>query len=604
MNKQNFISNFLELSKILSRKNKLRLLMLVIMMFVSGIAEIITLGSVYPFLASIINSDILFNDGFLGNVLIFLGLDKSANFLMLMSLFFCSAVVISSSIRIFITWLNYKWSYELAADLVIKNYKSSLYESYLTHISRNSSEMISAISHKTSNLVGSLVLPFLNLIQLTILSASILAGLIILLPIYYLIIISVLGIFYLFLAFRVRKRLVRNSEVISLNQIRTIKILQESLNGIKDIILGNYYDKFIDDFSQSERPYRRGYGSNAFLVVFPRFLIEAIGILIIVFLAYLSFSSSEDPSSTLPTIGILVLAIQRLLPYLQQIYQAYGSIKGNTELNSEVIKMLVEGNKIKTVSSGNETENFHFNNSIELKNVDFGYTSANNFALNNVSVKIYKGQKVGIIGSTGSGKSTLVDFLMGLLPFKEGEIIVDDIKLTENLVPSWQKIILHVPQSIFLSDGSIRSNIAFGERTNQISESRILDVIESSHLTEYIDSLPEGLETKVGERGLQLSGGQIQRIGIARSLYKGGDILILDEATNSLDKETEINIVKTIKKLDKKMTMIMIAHNLSTLEGCDMLIIMEKGKVIRTGSYNEVVTSKEFKKISGEMSGK
>tara|TARA_B100000963_G_scaffold289884_1_gene259511 strand:- start:1194 stop:2090 length:897 start_codon:yes stop_codon:yes gene_type:complete len=298
------------------------------------------------------------------------------------------------------------------------------------------------------------------------------------------------------------------------------------------------------------------------------------------------------------------LAIQRLLPYLQQIYQAYGSIKGNTELNSEVIKMLVEGNKIKTVSSGNETENFHFNNSIELKNVDFGYTSANNFALNNVSVKIHKGQKVGIIGSTGSGKSTLVDFLMGLLPFKEGEIIVDDIKLTENMVPSWQKIILHVPQSIFLSDGSIRSNIAFGERTNQISESRILDVIESSHLTEYIDSLPEGLETKVGERGLQLSGGQIQRIGIARSLYKGGDILILDEATNSLDKETEINIVKTIKKLDKKMTMIMIAHNLSTLEGCDMLIIMEKGKVIRTGSYNEVVTSKEFKKISGEMSGK
>ena len=601
MNKGNIITNFLDLSKILSRKNKYRLFFLVIMMFVSGVAEIITLGSVYPFLASIINPEVLLNDEFLGRILRYFGLDKVDNFLLLMSLFFCSAVLLSSSIRIFITWLNYKWSYELAADLVIKNYQSSLFDDYLTHISRNSSEMISAISHKTSNLVGSLILPSLNLIQLSILSSSILLGLIVLLPVFYLIIISLLGVFYLFLAFIVRKKLVKNSHIISYNQIRTIKILQESLNGIKDIILGDYYDKFIEEFSASERPYRRGYGSNAFLVIFPRFLIEALGILIIVSLAYISFSSSDDPSSTLPTIGILVLAIQRLLPYLQQVYQSYGSIKGNTQLNKEVIEMLVLNDNSPDHKAHKDMENIDFNNSIELKNINFRYNSSEEYALKDINIKILKGQKVGIIGSTGSGKSTLVDFLMGLLPFNEGEILIDDKPLSYEALSSWHKIILHVPQFIFLSDTTIRNNIAFGERENQISDEKVQEVVKAAHLQDYIDSLPEGTLSKVGERGLQLSGGQIQRIGIARSLYKGGEILILDEATNSLDKETEINIVKTIKDLDEKTTMIMIAHNLSTLEGCDLLIIMQEGKVVRIGNYEEIVDSHEFKKISGEF---
>lgn len=602
MNKEKTNTNFFDLARILSRKNRFRLLMLIIMMFVSGLAEIITLGSVYPFLAAIIDPGFLFDDQFFGGILQYFEIDESSNFLLSMSLFFCLAVVLSSSIRIFITWLNYKWSYELAADLVIKNYKSSLLDSYLTHISRNSSEMISAISHKTSNLIGSLILPTLNLIQLSILSSSILIGLIVLLPMLYLVVICSLGVIYLSLAFIIRKKLIKNSEIISSNQIRTIKILQESLNGIKDIILGNYFDKFIDEFSESERPYRRGYGSNAFLIIFPRFLIEAIGIIIIVSLAYISFSLAEDPSSTLPTIGILVLAIQRLLPYLQQVYQAYGSIKGNTQLNMEVLNMLLADDGLtKKYSNPKDLLDFNFEKSIELKNASFRYTSESKYALKDINLKILKGQKVGIIGSTGSGKSTLVDFLMGLMPFKEGEILIDEKPLLLDSVASWHKSIIHVPQFIFLSDTSIRNNIAFGERDDQISETKVIEVLKLAQLESYINTLPEGLSTQVGERGLQLSGGQMQRIAIARSLYKGGDILILDEATNSLDKETEINIVKTIKDLGEEITMIMIAHNLSTLEGCDLLVIMQEGRVVRVGNYKEVIESIEFKKISGEF---
>lgn len=600
MKQESTISNILKISKILSRKNKFRVLFLVLMMFVSGIAEILTLGSVYPFLAAIINPNILFDDPIFGRFLEYFDLTSASNFIALMSLVFCSAVVLSSSIRVFITWLNYKWSYELAADLVIDNFKSSLYDDYLTHIARNSSEMISAISHKTSNLVGALILPSLTLIQLSILSTSILSGLIILLPTYYLLIIIMLGVCYLSLALLVRRKLVRTSEIISSNQIKTIKVLQESLDGIKEIILGNYYEKFIDEFSAAERPYRKGYGTNAFLIIFPRFLIEAIGILVIVSLAYLSFSSAEVPASTLPTIGILVLAIQRLLPYLQQVYQAYGSIKGSAQLNTEAIEMLVKGYEKQPVLK-TEVSNIQFKKSIELNQVNFKYESEKEMTLKNISLKIMKGERIGIIGSTGSGKSTLVNFIMGLLPFKEGEILIDGLPINKDSLFSWYKKILHVPQTIFLADTTIRKNIAFGEDEQQISDNKIRDSLKSAYLDDYINKLPDGIETRVGERGLQLSGGQRQRIGIARSLYKGGEILILDEATNALDMETEKNIVKTINSLDEEITLIIIAHNLSTIEGCDRLIVMDNGKIQEEGNYEEIIKTPGFQKISGHF---
>ena len=593
-------NNLINVWQILPRKNKVRVFILVLMMFVSGIAEILTLSSVYPFLAAIINPNLLFEDPIFSRILDYFNLTQVSKFLAIMSLAFCSAVVFSSSIRVFITWLNYKWSYELAADLVIENFKSSLYDDYLTHISRNSSEMISAISHKTSNLVSSLILPSLTLIQLSILSISILSGLIILLPRLYILIIVMLGFCYLSIAFIVRRILVKNSKVISLNQIKTIKVLQESLDGIKEIILGNYYEKFIDEFSSAERPYRRGYGANAFLLIFPRFLIEAIGILVIVSLAFLSFTSVDNPSSTLPTIGILILAIQRLLPYLQQVYQAYGAIKGNSQLNTEAIDMLVKDHRDNQAFS-EEASNIEFQESIELSQVHFKYSSEEEMTLKNISLKIRKGERIGIIGSTGSGKSTLVDFIMGLLPFREGEILIDGIPLNKSSLLSWYKKILHVPQTIFLADTSIKNNIAFGEKEEQISEDRVNDSIKSAYLMDYINTLPKGIETEVGERGFQLSGGQRQRIGIARSLYKGGEVLVLDEATNSLDMETEKNIVKTINSLDKEITLIIIAHNLDTIEGCNRLIIMENGRILDEGNYDEVVKTQAFKKISGGL---
>ena len=190
---------------------------------------------------------------------------------------------------------------------------------------------------------------------------------------------------------------------------------------------------------------------------------------------------------------------------------------------------------------------------------------------------------------------------MGLLPFKEGEILIDGISVNKDSLFSWYKKILHVPQTIFLADTSIRNNIAFGKKEEQISDNKIRDSLKSAYLEDYINSLPEGIETRVGERGLQLSGGQRQRIGIARSLYKGGEVLVLDEATNSLDMETEKNVIKTINSLDKEMTLIIIAHNLSTIEGCDKLIIMEEGEIIEDGNYEEIIKTPGFKKISGQF---
>ncbi len=570
------------------------------MMFISGLAELLTISSVFPFLTAIINPDVLLDYPIIVNTLEYFNLNNSENFLFIMSCFFCLAVLFSCIIRILILWFNHKWSYELAADLVIRVFNKSLYHDYLTHISRNSSEMVSAISHKTSNLVPALVVPSLNIIQLMILSLSILSGLVILLPTEFLIAVLSMGVFYSMIALSVRSKLTRTSEMISRNQIQTIKVLQESLEGIKEIILGNYYQHFIDEFSKAERPYRRGYGLNAFLIISPRFLIEAMGVSLIVALAYWSFASSDNPSSTLPSIGILVLAIQRLLPYIQQIYQAYGSIKANSKMNQEAIDLLIEIKRDRS-NIHKENQQLEFENLIKLNKVNFSYGSRQSFALQNINLEIRKGDRVGIIGSTGSGKSTLIDFMMGLLPFNPGEIIIDDYALDKNSVALWQEKIIHVPQNIFLADTSIKNNIAFGEDENLVSDKRIKASMKAAFLDQFIDTLPHGLETNVGEKGLKLSGGQRQRIGIARALYKGGQVLILDEATNSLDMETEKNIVKTINGLDKNITLITIAHNLSTVKGCDRLVVMEQGKIIAQGDYKTISESNEFKKISGDL---
>jgi len=584
--------------KHLEREWRVKLIFLVIFMFISGFAEIVTLGSVVPFLAVLIDASSVHSYPYISDLIKALKIEEEAQLIIFLSAFFGCAVIISALLRLIIYKLNFKWSYELIAQIAISVFKRTLHQPYVVHTSRNSSELVSGINIKIANLLSALILPLVTSIQLIILILSLSIGLFLILPISNLFAILSFALAYALFSKFLRQALLKNSKIIAEKRNETIKILQEALAGIKDIILSNSYETYNNNYAKAERLMRTGLGRNAFITLSPRFIVEALGILVIIGLVLMNYSSNNSVNA-LPALGALALAAQRMLPYLQQLYAAFAGITGNQQSTKDALELLDQAMPDET--SDDQVQNLSFNNFIEFKDICFSYPKENGYTLKNINLKINKGEVLGVIGSTGSGKSTLIDLLLGLIHPTEGYIYVDGRKLDKLNLKSWYKRIFHVPQAIFLADSSIKKNIALGIRESMISLQKVKDSSEKALLADYVESLPKNYETKVGERGMQLSGGQRQRIAIARAFYKGGDVLVLDEATNSLDRNTESKIVKTINGFGDSITTIIVAHNLETIKDCDKLVIIEAGKITEQGRYMDIKGTDSFKKVSGEL---
>jgi ATP-binding cassette subfamily B protein len=318
-------------------------------------------------------------------------------------------------------------------------------------------------------------------------------------------------------------------------------------------------------------------GSNAILAQLPRFLIEAIGIMILSFGSYLMIISGGDLVLVIPILGVTAMCAQKLLPVLQQAYAAFVTIKGSTDSVLDALSML--DNKIPLQKGLSSSTFLSFESSIILKDIAFSYPSDTQIILQKISLKINKGDKLGIIGTTGSGKSTLVDILMGLLKPISGTIEVDGQVLSDSNIGEWHSFISHVPQFIFLADGTIIENIAFGIEPHNIDMMRVYEAVEASQLSETINNLPDRYETFVGERGIRLSGGQRQRLGIARALYKRSKLLILDEATSALDSKTEELVINSIQKLCNEVTIILITHRATSLSICSRIAELSNGEI-------------------------
>ena len=368
-----------------------------------------------------------------------------------------------------------------------------------------------------------------------------------------------------------------------------VKNLQEGLGGIRDVILGGSQKAFLNIYSQNDFPRREREASNQYLYQFPKLILEFIAIFFIAILALFLISNTSSRGEAITILGALALGAQRLLPATQQLYGCWVGIKGNSASVIEVLNMLNQP----IYNLGSEVKSkLKFKKKIELINLSYSYK--NNIPIfKSLNVEIYKGEKIGIVGSTGSGKSTLADIIMGLLKPNKGIIKVDNQKLHDKrnlfLLQAWRKNISHIPQHIFLKDASILENIAFGIEKNQIDILRIKKAARIAMIKEFIENELGSYEEIVGEQGIRLSGGQIQRIGIARALYRNSEILVMDEATSALDSYTEKEIINSINSLENKPTIIMIAHRLSTLNSCDRIIHIEKGEIIQDGVPQKVI---------------
>jgi ABC-type multidrug transport system fused ATPase/permease subunit len=373
--------------------------------------------------------------------------------------------------------------------------------------------------------------------------------------------------------------------------------MNESFGGIKDTILFNKGPSYRKLFDQISFGIGKVNASNSTLSEIPKFWVELVAFGSIILLSITLFLYSEEAFLMLvPTLSVFIMSAYKLMPAFQQIYANFSYIKSAHSALISIKNDLKDVPILHDNLNNDPPLNAHL---IQLSDVVFTYPGKKFPAIKNINLTIKENEIIGIVGHSGSGKSTLIDLILGFFQPSSGIFSVDDCKISDKNILSWQKLLGYVPQSIFLSDTSIRENIAFGEKLENIDSLLIDKVIELSELSEFIDKLPNGIDTVIGERGIQLSGGQRQRIAIARALYKRPKVLILDEATSALDGSTEKKIMESITSLSTQMTIIMVAHRLNTVKNCDIIYFMDKGKIIDKGNYNELVKNNmSFEKLT------
>ena len=580
-------SHFFSLFRIvisnLSQIRKWQLITLFLLILMGAVAEIVSLGSIIPFFAILVDplqsSQIPLVEWVVSRLDLYFTGDIRLN----ITLLFVVAVIVSGLVRFMLILYIAKFNFGIGQDIGNKIYAYALYRPYSYHVSTNSSEIIGGLN-KLDQLIW-VIFGAINMVSSAIIALSIVIFLIWINPVLAIIVFSGLGITYGLVFFISRKKLKNNSVDLSESVDKRIQIVQEGLHGIRDVILTQTQKLFINRFHVMNHKMYQAHSSNNVIGPSPRFAVESIGMAMIAIFAYTSISSGDEVAVIFPMLGALALGAQRLMPLVQQTYQGWVQLVGNKDLLRDVTELLQYLNKNTELISVFETPNndILFEKSVQLKNVSFRYVANGSKILNGINIEINKGAVVGFVGVTGSGKSTIVDILMGLIPPSTGEIYVDDTPLNLKNYSGWQKKISHVSQDLFLLDASFADNIAFGVEHDNIDMDRVIKSAEIAHIDSFIDGTESGYSTEVGERGVRLSGGQIQRIGIARALYKSAEILVFDEATSALDMKTEASIMRSINNIDAGITVIMIAHRTSTLVNCDWIYEINNGKIKSEG---------------------
>lgn len=575
----NILSLIFSVYKHLSPRRRRQLLLVLMLMMAGALAEVFTLGAVVPFLGLLVNPEVLDKQPLAASILDSVGEALGGTRLLAASVLFSAFAASAAMLRLCLSWASYKFVFAVGADFGEAIYNRSLQQPYSYHLQRNSSETLASID-KVTTLVMGVLMPSMEMVIACVMVAAIFSAVIWVSPGVALIAGLVVGCLYIAISLWAKQRERTNGQVIATNGTLKIKAMQEGLGGIRDVIIDGNHGVYVHQYARADRAQRHAQAMNAVLAASPKYVVESIGMVLIVVLAYWLAQGPGGVAVALPTLGALALGAQRLLPYAQSIYNSLSSLRSSMASAVDCIVLLelplpadqLENNR--SVTTGQT----RILSSVELRNVYFAYTEDGAKVLNGLDLTIRGGQRVGFVGATGSGKSTLIDLVMGLLRPTSGALLVDGVKVTEANMRQWQSRIAHVPQAIFLSDSSIAENIALGIAVHEIDQERLRLAMEQAQLTDFVDRLPQGLRTRVGERGVQLSGGQRQRIGIARALYKEADVLVLDEATSALDNETESKVMKAIYQLRPNMVVLMIAHRLSSLAQCEVVYEIREGE--------------------------
>jgi ABC-type multidrug transport system fused ATPase/permease subunit len=587
----------IQLWRSLSGRRRRQFLLLAGLILISALAEMISLSTVLPFIGIIAKPDWVFSRPLFARVLQAWGLTSAAQLVLPMTLAFVVTVLLAAIIRTLLLWTSTRLASETGAELSIEVYRRTLYQPYQVHVARNSSEVISGITNKIHGVVFGVLLPLLTLVSSTVLLAAITLTLVVINPLVNSSVIFGFGLVYGSIGFLSRRRLRGNSKRVAYEHTQAVKALQEGLGGIRDVLLDGAQPIYCQVYHRADSTLRRAEGNNYFIGQSPRFAMEALGMMLIAGLTFFLSRQAGGISAALPMLAALALGAQRLLPALQQCHGSWSDILGHQASLADIVKLLAQPIPAELV--GPAPAPLVFRDSIRFDAVRFRYVDEGPWVIDDFTLTINKGSRCGFVGSTGSGKSTMMDLLMALLLPSEGKLLIDGRVLSGDRIRAWQRTIAHVPQSIFLADTTLAENIAFGVPRDAIDLARVRQAARRAQISDFIESRSEGYDAIVGERGVRLSGGQRQRIGIARALYKEATVIVLDEATSALDSSTERSVMDAIDALSRDLTVLIIAHRLTTVERCDTIVELKQGRVTAQGRYEDLLEqSPSFRKMA------
>jgi ATP-binding cassette, subfamily B, bacterial PglK len=569
-------------------KQRLQVVVLVFLMFGASLSEVLSIGAVIPFLGVLTAPDVIYDADWFEPIKIVLEISSPERMIPIVTLGFIISILISGSMRVCLLWMQNSLGHKVGSNISSSVFEKTINQPYKVHIKRNSSEILAAISTKCNIVVYQTIMPVLVIVSSLLISIFLFFALAIINI--QLVTYSICGfaVIYFTIVLSTRTKISNEGKIISLEQDRVLKIVQEGLGGIRDIIIDNNQEFYVNEFKKSDYPLKKAQATIQIIGGIPRYLVESLAIVMMVFFAYSMLAFDAGIASVVPTIGAFALGAQRMLPAIQQIYNNYAYLMGSKENLNDVLQLLEQDIIKKSVIS--KSDKLTFQEKITLENISFQYDLANKHILQSVDISILKGQKIGIIGQSGGGKSTLIDIIMGLLEPTSGKLIVDGVEINSSNSSSWQKNIAHVPQNIFLVDGSVAKNIVLSTPNNEVDSNLLKNSLRLAGLEKDVELWPLKSDTPVGEGGIGLSGGQRQRIGIARALYKKASILFLDEATSALDNATENSIIQGVSKMDASTTIFIIAHRITTLAFCDYIMEIKDGSISRIVSYEQLMS--------------
>jgi ABC-type multidrug transport system fused ATPase/permease subunit len=570
-----------QLNQLLTISQKRKVIILSFFIIFGILFEMAGIGLLIPIMSIVLKADLVFTNKHLYSLFIFLGKPNHEKFITLL----LSSILFFFTVKYFyLLFLNKKqtfFSTSLSSDLSQKLFNGYMKLPYSFHLNNNSAILLRNIQIEVYQ-ITTVTQAFINLFM----ELSVIVGMIMML-----FLIEPLGAFCVAIFLLITASLFhqKNKKNIynwgvkrKISSSKMNKYILEGLGGVKDIKFLGRESYFINRYQNHNVEYSIINANSIFLSQVPRLYLELLSIFALVFMIIIQIYQGRSTEELIPILSMFLAASFRLIPSVNKILAALQSIKFTKPVVEGLVK---EFELINNNTNDNKIRNtiedpLKFNSTIEIINLDYKYPNNDNLTLNQINLKIFKGTTIGLIGSSGSGKSTLIDIILGILKCKNNDILIDGVSINNNL-RNWQNKLGYVPQMIFLSDETIRKNIAFGIEDELIDDEKIEIALKLSNLKNFISTLPDGIETVVGERGVRLSGGQRQRIGIARALYYNPEVIIFDEATSALDHKTEESVMESINELKKLKTMIIVAHRLTTLKKCDIIYELKNGKLLK-----------------------